>query len=230
LLRVITPVKLWVKALPKFNVPPKPFIVKAPALMFPVKVAVFAVLVIDILPVVTKPAILCAVVPVIVIFALPPFKVPAIRVTFPVMVWETAVPKFSVPPVPLIVKLVVLKFPLMVAVPPVLAMVTEPVVVNPDMFWFAVPVKVIPPALVVNVPFLMKSPPIVSNLLFVVGSKVAPEFIVSDIPSSRILFAFKFTVLDAIIIPPDEENVAGHSLLVLVNVAVLPYLNVADGP
>ena len=52
------PLKVWFKLVPRFNVPPVPFIVRPPAFIGPVMVAVPAVLVIDTVPVVVKPAML----------------------------------------------------------------------------------------------------------------------------------------------------------------------------
>ena len=63
LVLVQAPVKACVKPAPAtpvsmFRVPPEPFIVKAPPLTLPVRVAVPPVLSIDTVPVVVKPAIL----------------------------------------------------------------------------------------------------------------------------------------------------------------------------
>jgi len=60
-----------------------------------------------------------------------PFKVPAVSVTSPVNVWlNEAIPKSSVPPSPAIVSAPPAKLPVRVALPPVLDMVTAPVVVK----------------------------------------------------------------------------------------------------
>jgi len=57
--RVITPVKVWVKAVPRFNVPPPvPIIVRAAPFTFPVNVAIPPLLDMVVRPVVLYPAIL----------------------------------------------------------------------------------------------------------------------------------------------------------------------------
>ena len=68
LVRVITSEKLCVNPTPRFRVPPVPLIVNLAPFTLPANVAVPPDLVIEILPVVVKPAMLCdAIVPVIVI-------------------------------------------------------------------------------------------------------------------------------------------------------------------
>ena len=88
----------------------------------------------------------------------PPFKVPLVRVQL-VKVCVNPVPRLSVPPAPLIVRPLPPTLPVNVAVPPVLVIVTVPVVVNLPMFWSAVPLIVMFEALAANVPLLVKSPP-----------------------------------------------------------------------
>ena len=61
--RAISPVNVWVKAVPKLSVPPAPFIVNAPPLTAPVNVAVPAVFNIETFPEVVKPPIFWFAVP-----------------------------------------------------------------------------------------------------------------------------------------------------------------------
>jgi len=74
---VSAPENVCVNPDPRANVPPAPFIVNAPPVIFPVSVAAPPVLVIETPPVVVKPAISCvAEFPVIVTAELPAVSVP----------------------------------------------------------------------------------------------------------------------------------------------------------
>lgn len=75
---VTSPVKVWVRPVPRLIVPPEPLMFRAPPLTLPVSVAVPPVLVIDTVPVVVKPTILCVAVPAIVIVELPAVSVPVL--------------------------------------------------------------------------------------------------------------------------------------------------------
>ncbi len=71
------PVNVCVSPAPRFKVPPFPFIVNAPPFTLPINVAVPAVFVIETVPVVVKPSMLCAnVVPLITIGDAPAVNVP----------------------------------------------------------------------------------------------------------------------------------------------------------
>jgi len=90
----------------------------------------------------------------------PPFNVPADRVTSPVNVWFKPAPRFNVPPLPLIVNPAALIEPCMVAVPAVLVMETDPVVVNPESVWVVIAPEIITgEAFAVKTPELLKLPP-----------------------------------------------------------------------
>jgi len=94
----------------------------------------------------------------------PPFRLPAVRVTSPENVWVNPVPRFNVPPVPLIVNPAPLIEPCMVAVPAVLVMETNPVVVNPESVWVVMaPEIIIGEAFAVKIPELLKLPPRLSE-------------------------------------------------------------------
>ena len=90
------PVNVWVKPVPKFNVPPLPLKVNPAPPTLPVNVAVPAVLVIETNPVVVKPPILCVPVPEIIIGVKVPIKVPVLvkfpaKVTVPVLALKVPV-------------------------------------------------------------------------------------------------------------------------------------------
>ena len=96
---VQVPVNVWVRPAPRLSVPPVPLIVSPPPLTLPVNVAVPAVLVIETVPVVVKPAILfAATVPPRVTSYEPKFNVPPpVLVRFPWMVKFVLAPAVPVP-------------------------------------------------------------------------------------------------------------------------------------
>lgn len=157
---VIAPVKVCVKPVPKFSVPPVPLIVSAAALKLFCNVAVPAVLVMVILPVVVKPAMLWVVVPVKIMLDVDPVKVPRVTVIFPVKVWVNPAPKLKVPPLPFNTKSLALKLLESVAVPAVLVMLIFPVVVIPTMVCEAVPAIVMFADEPVNVPAVLVISPV----------------------------------------------------------------------
>ena len=81
--KVISPVKVCVNALPRFKVPPIPLMVSAAPFTFPVKVAVPPVLDIETVPVVVKEPILWVAVPEMVTPPVVPLAVPPLLTRFP---------------------------------------------------------------------------------------------------------------------------------------------------
>ena len=158
-----------------------------------------------------------------------PFSVPAVSVISPVKVCVRAAPRSSVPPVPLIVSAAPLIFPETVAVPPVLVMLTGPVVVKPPMVWAAVPVIVTPPVPLVSVPAVVRFPPSVKRLA--PGVRVAPEVMLRPAPVPSTLAPLsEIAPVPLMITPPVPLKVAGHSVdTVLAEVPAL-YCSVAAVP
>ena len=94
--RVTTPLMVWLKASPKFKVPPDPFIVSPPLVIFPPKVAIPPVFVIETKPVVLNGAILwVAIVLAMTIDELPAVKVPLLIKFPPKVSWKLLVSKLA---------------------------------------------------------------------------------------------------------------------------------------
>ena len=100
------------------------------------------------------------------------------------------------------------------AVPPVLVIATEPVVVNPEMLWVVmIPEMVMDEAFAVKVPELLKFPPNDNARLFVPSVfKVAPVLIVNGTEELNTLFVFKVMIpVLAMITPPVAAKGVIHS-------------------
>jgi hypothetical protein len=94
--------------------------------------------------------------------------------------------------------------PTKVAVPPVLAIVTLPVVVNPDISWLAVPEKVKPPVELLKVPIAIKFPE--SVIRCVLAVKIAFKFTVRD---AHVTGADKVTALPPVVAMTTSSVIAG---------------------
>jgi hypothetical protein len=121
-----------------------------------------------------------------------------------------------------------LTFPVNVAVPPVLVMLTNPVVVKEPIFCGAVPA-------IVTVPVPLAVPPLLIKLPFnarvkVDIDKVAPLLTVNGAVAVKVLFALKVIVpVLEIITPPVAAKLFIHSVPAMRDVDVL-YCNAAVAP
>jgi hypothetical protein len=92
LVLVHVPLNVCVKLVPRSSVPPTPLMVSPAPFTLPVNVAVPAVFVIDTVPVVVKPTMLCSAVPVIIIAALPQLMGSPLLTKLPLLKVKLAVP------------------------------------------------------------------------------------------------------------------------------------------
>ena len=175
------PVKIWLRPAPRSSVPPEPFMVRFVPLTALPKMAVPPVLFIKTLPVVVKPAMVCALFPEMVILELPAVKVPVLAKFPPKITGKLAVFKVA---------------PVMVTAP--FAAKAEASVVAPKPEMVILLNVAVPPASVTDC-----AVPLKLTVLEVPGLKVP---VLDQLPLTFIVFDPIIVIVPVLVTSPDTVN------------------------